>query len=77
MKAYGGENVQIDIILTSAPSGGEWSASRLCRFTTGERAACIHWIGGWVDLRGGLDDVEKKNPSPYRDYFSSPTKFSF
>jgi hypothetical protein len=29
-------------------------------FTPVERAPCIHWIGGWVDPRAGLDDVEKK-----------------
>jgi hypothetical protein len=26
----------------------------------GEMAHGIHWIGGWVDLRDGLHDVEKK-----------------
>jgi hypothetical protein len=25
-----------------------------------ERAPGTHWIGGWVDLRVGLDDVEKR-----------------
>jgi hypothetical protein len=24
-----------------------------------ERAPGTHWIGGWVDLRAGLDDLEK------------------
>jgi hypothetical protein len=55
MKVYGGVDVQIQISLTSALVGGEWSASRLCRFTPG-----THWIGGWVDSRAGLDDVEKR-----------------
>jgi hypothetical protein len=45
--------------LTSALVGGEWSVSRLCRFTTGERAPGTYWIGGWVGPRNGLDDVEK------------------
>jgi hypothetical protein len=40
--------------------GGEWSASRPGRFTPGERAPGTHWIGGWVCLRTGLDDVEKR-----------------
>jgi hypothetical protein len=40
--------------LTSALVGGEWSASRPCRFTPG-----THFIGGWVDSRAGLDDMEK------------------
>jgi hypothetical protein len=25
-----------------------------------ERAPGTHWIGGWVDPRAGLDDVEKR-----------------
>jgi hypothetical protein len=35
--------------LTSALDEGEWSASRSCRFTPGERALGTHYIGGWVD----------------------------
>jgi hypothetical protein len=37
---------------------GKWSASRPCRFTPGEKAPGTHWIGGWVDPRVGLDDME-------------------
>jgi hypothetical protein len=59
MKAYGGVDVQIQIFLTSALDEGEWSTSRPGRFTPGERAPGTHWIGGWVDLRAGLDDLEK------------------
>jgi hypothetical protein len=44
----------IHIFLTSALVGGEWSASRPGRFTPG-----THFIGGWVDPRAGLDDMEK------------------
>jgi hypothetical protein len=47
--------------LTSVLAGGEWSASRSGRFTSWERAPSIHWIGGLVDLIGGLDDVEREN----------------
>jgi hypothetical protein len=47
------------IFLTSALAGGEWSASRPCRFTPGERAPSTHWIGGWVGPRAGMDDLEK------------------
>jgi hypothetical protein len=43
------------IFLTLALVGGEWSVSRPGRFTPG-----THWIGGWVDLRTGLDDLEKR-----------------
>jgi hypothetical protein len=55
MKAYGGVDVQMHIFLTSAQAGGEWSASLLGRFSPG-----IHWIGGWVDPRVGLEDVKRK-----------------
>jgi hypothetical protein len=60
MKAYGGVDVYIHIFLTSALAGGEWSASRPGRFTPGGRAPCTHWIGGWVDPRAGLEDIEKR-----------------
>jgi hypothetical protein len=60
MKAYGGVDVLIHIFLASALSGGEWSASLTVRFTPGERAPGTHWIGGWVDPRASLNDVEKR-----------------
>jgi hypothetical protein len=41
--------------LTLALDGGEWSASRPCRFTSGETAPCTHRIGDWVGPRAGLD----------------------
>jgi hypothetical protein len=59
MKTYEGVDIQIQTFLTSALAGSEWSASRPGRFTPGEKAAGTHWIGGWVDPRAGLDDVEK------------------
>jgi hypothetical protein len=55
MKAYGG----VHIFLTSALVGGEWSASRPCRLTPGERDPGTHSIGGSVGPRAGLGDVEK------------------
>jgi hypothetical protein len=48
------------IFLTSELIGDEWSASRAGRFNPGERAPGIHWIGGWMDPRACLDDVEKR-----------------
>jgi hypothetical protein len=39
---------------------GEWSASRPCRFTSGEITSGTHWIEGSVDPRAGLDGVEKR-----------------
>jgi hypothetical protein len=46
--------------LTSTLAGGQWSASRPGRFTPKERAPGTHLIGGWVDPRAGLDDVENR-----------------
>jgi hypothetical protein len=46
--------------LASALDGREWSASSPCRFTLKERAAGIHWIGGWVGPRAVLDAVVKR-----------------
>jgi hypothetical protein len=60
MKAYGGLDVWSHIFFTSALVGDEWSALRPSHFTLGERARSTHWIGGWVDPRAGLDDVEKR-----------------
>jgi hypothetical protein len=63
--------------LISTLVGGERSTSRPGRFTPGERAPGTHWIGGGLDLRAGLDDLEKRKfltlpglelPSRYTDY---------
>jgi hypothetical protein len=59
MKAYGGVDVHVHIFLALALVGGERSVSRPCRFTPGESAPDIHWVGAWVDPRIGLDDVDK------------------
>jgi hypothetical protein len=55
-----GVDLEIHIFLTSSLVGGEWSTSRPGRFAPGERAPGTHWIGGWVDPRGGLDDLKKR-----------------
>jgi hypothetical protein len=55
-----GVDVEIHIFLTSALVGGEWSTSRPVRFNSRERAPGTHWMRGWVDLRAGLDDLEKR-----------------
>jgi hypothetical protein len=52
-------DVVIHVFLTSELVGGEWSASHTCHFTPGRRAPGIHWIGGWLDPRDGLEDTEK------------------
>jgi hypothetical protein len=56
MKAYG------DLFLTSAII----VASRLGGFFPGERAPGTYWIGGWVDSRTCLDDVENRKISPLK-----------
>jgi hypothetical protein len=37
----------------------EWSVSRPGRFALEDRARGTDWIGGWVDLTAGLDDVKE------------------
>jgi hypothetical protein len=54
-----GEWMWIHVFLTLALVGSEWSFSRSDSFTLG-----THWIGGWVDPRIGLDDVEKRKIVP-------------
>jgi hypothetical protein len=60
MKAYWEWMYRIHIFLTSALAEGEWSASRPGRFTPGEGAPGTHFMGGWVDPRAGLDDLENR-----------------
>jgi hypothetical protein len=50
-------DVQIYVFLTWTLVGGERSASRPCRFTTGERAPDTLWTVDWVDPGAGLDDM--------------------
>jgi hypothetical protein len=65
MKAYWGSEGITPRILTSALDGGEWSASRPGRFTSGEATTDAHWMGGCLDNRAGLDAVvRKKFPAP-------------
>jgi hypothetical protein len=64
MKAYVGVVVQIHVFLTSVLVRDEWSASRPCCFTLGERGPLTDWIGGWVGYNIDLDDVEKRKILP-------------
>jgi hypothetical protein len=59
VKVYEGVDVYIHIFLSSAIAGGKQLASRPSYFTPGERAQGTHRIGGRVDPRAGLDDVEE------------------
>jgi hypothetical protein len=51
-------DVQIHIFLASAVVGGVWSTLRPGPLYPPPPPGA-HWIGGWVDLRAGLDDLEK------------------
>jgi hypothetical protein len=55
MKTYGGSGVIAPQFLTSALDGGDWSASRLCRFIPGETASphsLYAMLGGLHSLSG-------------------------
>jgi hypothetical protein len=73
MKTYGGVDVYIHVFLTSAPFGGEWSASRTGLFNPGERLPGTHWIGGWMAPEPVWTLWERENSWPYRDLNSDPT----
>jgi hypothetical protein len=60
MKTCARVDVQIHIFLTSALAGGERSASLPDHFTPRERSSGTHWIGGCVDSRAVLDDVQNR-----------------
>jgi hypothetical protein len=55
MKAYREVVVYTRVFSTSALVEREWLASRPGRFAPG-----THWIGGWVALRAGPDDMGKR-----------------
>jgi hypothetical protein len=59
MKTYGGSGCIDPHFLDLGISLGEWSASSPFRFYHRERARGTHFIGGWVDPRAGLDDMDK------------------
>jgi hypothetical protein len=53
----------LDMLITSAVDGGDWSASSPDHFTSRERAPYILWIGGWMGPTGVLDTVEMREIS--------------
>jgi hypothetical protein len=71
MKAYGVVDVQIQICLNSALAGGEWSASRPCRFTPRKDPRYP------LDRRLAPEPVwtpwRREHSWPYRDSNSDPS----
>jgi hypothetical protein len=63
MMIYGGSRGVTVLFLTLALDEDELSTSRPGRITPEERAACTHWMRGWVIPRAGLDAVEKREVS--------------
>jgi hypothetical protein len=57
---WGNGYIYIHIFLTSALAAGEWSPSSLWCFTPGKRPPASHWIGGWVEPRAVLEDLERR-----------------
>jgi hypothetical protein len=74
MKKYEGVDVQIHTFLTSALFGDVWSASRPSRFTPEEKAPGTLWIGGWLDLVTGTDNVEKRKILPLPGFEIRPLR---
>jgi hypothetical protein len=60
---FAGIAVRLHAYLTSVLDEGEWSVSRLGRFTCGVRDIGTHWMEDWVDLRNVLKALEKRNAS--------------
>jgi hypothetical protein len=60
MKTYGGVEVQLHALVTSAMDGDERLASHPGRFTPRERVPRTHWTRGWVGRRASLDAVAKR-----------------
>jgi hypothetical protein len=68
-----GVDVYIHVVLTAALVGGEWSASRSCRFTPTETVPGTHWVGGIIGPRARLDDTRSEDYLPYRNSNSYPS----
>jgi hypothetical protein len=61
MKTYGGVDIYIKVLLTSALVGGRDQLHALVALPPGERATGTHWVGDWVSPRAGLDDLRSEN----------------
>jgi hypothetical protein len=66
MKTWGSGGIAPPF-LTSTLDGGQWSASRPCRFIPGEIVPGTYWIGGWVGRGVGPDAVDKRKILRYSE----------
>lgn len=61
IKLYGRVEVQLQVFLTSASDGGEWSSSHHGCFNPRDKALRSHWTGGCGSPRAGLNSVQKRS----------------
>jgi hypothetical protein len=62
---HGGEEYSSYLFLTSALDGVSCQRHAPAEFYPRERNPGTHWIGGWVDLRAGLDaEAKEKSFAP-------------
>jgi hypothetical protein len=69
----GGVEVCLHSFSTSALEGGEWTASRPCRFTRVKGTPGVHCVGGWLGTRTGLH-VLKREKSVVRAGIRTPDR---
>jgi hypothetical protein len=76
MKTYGGSGC-IDLHFLDLVTSWRWMISFAPRpLYPRERGPCAHCVGGWVDPRIGLDDVERRGGKSYsypdsKSYYSA------
>jgi hypothetical protein len=75
VKAHGGIEVQLHSFLTSALDGGEWSTSRLGRFTPGKECQypSSRRLGGSQGRSGQFTEEKNQLPFPRFETVDCPT----
>jgi hypothetical protein len=66
-------------LLTSTLNGGEWAASCPACFIFGKITPGIHWTGGWMGHRAGMDAAQKTKllPLPYSRSLTELSRVEF
>jgi len=64
MRTYLSMEAHLQAFLTLAQDGGEQSLPWPDCFTSREWTSSIHWKGGWVGTRAGLDMLARKQSQP-------------